>query len=93
LCKSAERSKVSLARKTREEKTRKNEDGNVVEKTETVKLEEVIQDIPVNADAESEVRLEGESDETVEDGVKPPLDEIANGLDQLVTSGRKKTKR
>jgi endonuclease-3 len=65
LCKSAERSKVSLGRKTREEKIRKDEHGNVVEKTETVKLEKVIQDIPVNADAESEVKLEGGSDETV----------------------------
>jgi endonuclease-3 len=50
LCKAAERSKVTLGRKKREEKTKADEDGNVMEKEETVKLEEISKDIPINED-------------------------------------------
>jgi endonuclease-3 len=55
LCKAAEKSKVGLGRKTREERFEKDGEGNVVEKTETVEVEEVIEDVPVNADADAEV--------------------------------------
>lgn len=55
LCKSAERAKVTLGRKIREEKIKKDEDGDVVAKTEVVKVEEIIEDIPVNADPSQDV--------------------------------------
>lgn len=55
LCKAAERSKVTIGRKTREEKIKKDGDGDVVEKKETVKFEEVTGEIPINADPRSEV--------------------------------------
>ena len=45
LCKAAERSKVTVGRKTREEKIKKDWDGNVVEKTETVKVEDAMNPI------------------------------------------------
>ncbi|EPE29482.1 DNA-glycosylase [Glarea lozoyensis ATCC 20868] len=50
LCKAAERSKVTLGRKIREEKIKADEDGNTMEKEETVKIEEISKDIPVNED-------------------------------------------
>jgi endonuclease-3 len=59
LCKSAERSKVTLGRKTREENIVKDEKGNVIEKTKSVKVEEVSHDVPVNADVNSEIAVEG----------------------------------
>jgi hypothetical protein len=49
LCKAAERSKVNIGRKTREEMVTKNENGDVMEKIETVKIEGFEEDIPVNA--------------------------------------------
>lgn len=52
LCKAAERSKVSLGRKLKEELIKTDEAGNVVEKTESIKMERVTEDIPVNADPE-----------------------------------------
>ena len=88
LCKAAERSKVILGRKTREEKAKKNEDGVVVEKTETVKFEEVTEDVPVNAHSESEVVVEGVPELPVDEGLtkeeeKVVMDEIANAPGQL----------
>lgn len=55
LCKSAERSKVTLGRKMREENITKDEEGNVIEKTQSVKVKEVSHEVPVNADVNSEI--------------------------------------
>lgn len=41
LCKAAERSKVNLGRKMKEKKIKTDEDGNVVEKTENIKQEQL----------------------------------------------------
>jgi len=65
LCKAAERSKVNIGRKTREEVIKKDDDGHVLEKTEIVKVEEVSRDIPVNAAGpegeERALELDGET--------------------------------
>jgi endonuclease-3 len=50
LCKSAERSKVNVARRTREEVTKKDEEEGILEKIENVKVEKVVEGIPINAD-------------------------------------------
>lgn len=49
LCKAAEKSKVNIARRIKEERVTKDEDGNSTEKITSVKVEEVIGDVPVNA--------------------------------------------
>ena len=54
LCKAAEKSKVNLGRKLKEEQTKKDKDGNVVEKIESLKQDLVTQDTAVNADHGSE---------------------------------------
>ena len=49
LCKAAERSKVNIGRRLKEEQIIKDEEGNITQKVEQVKSEEVVADIPVNA--------------------------------------------
>jgi len=49
LCKAAERVKVNVGKKTREEKIKKDDDGTVFKKTEAVKVEQFVEDVPVNA--------------------------------------------
>jgi endonuclease-3 len=99
LCKSAERSKVTLGRKIKEEKIKKDEEGNVLEKSEVVKVEEISKDIPVNADSYAEVDVEGGIPELpVEEGLtkeeeKMALDEIANAPGQLEKSSKRESKR
>ncbi len=100
LCKAAERSKVTLGKKIREEKTKKDEQGNVLEKSETVKVEEFASDIPVNADAEFEAVIDrGEASELlVDEGLtkkeeKTALDEIANAPGRFEKSSKRKGKR
>ncbi|KAH6683030.1 DNA glycosylase [Halenospora varia] len=88
LCKAAERSKVTLGRKTREEKIKKDEEGNLLKKTETVKIEEVTQDIPMNAAPDSEVVVGGSEELSVEEGLtkeeeKEVMEGIANSPGQL----------
>jgi endonuclease-3 len=98
LCKSAERSKVTLGRKTKEEKVKKDEEGIVIEKSEIVKVEEVVNDVPVNADSKAEVFVEGVLELPVEEGLtkeeeKITLDDIANAPGQLEKSSKRKSKR
>ena len=79
-----------------EEKIKKDEEGNVLEKTEIVKVEEVLNDIPVNANSEAEVFVEGVPELPVEEGLteeeKMALDEIANAPGQLEKSSKRKSK-
>jgi endonuclease-3 len=49
LCKSADRSKVNVARRTREEVTKKDEEEGILEKIENVKVEKIVEGIPINA--------------------------------------------
>ncbi len=49
LCKAAERGKVTMGRKVKEEKIKRDEEGAVVEEEEIVKVEET-EVVPVNAD-------------------------------------------
>jgi endonuclease-3 len=99
LCKSAERSKVTLGRKIKEEKIKKDEEGNVLEKSEVVKVEEISKDIPMNADSDAEADVEGGIPELpVEEGLtkeeeKMALDEIANAPGQLEKSSKRKSKQ
>lgn len=84
LCKSAERAKVTLGRKTREEKIKKDEEGEVIMKTETVKVEETSEDVPINAGPDDEVAVVGGVEELpIEEGLTKEeerviMDDIAN---------------
>jgi endonuclease-3 len=69
LCKSAERSKVTLGRKSREEKIKKDEEGNAIEKVEIIKEEKIIDEIPVDAGADAEALVTG-ADESPVEGLK-----------------------
>jgi endonuclease III len=98
LCKAAERSKVTLGRKIKEEKIKKGEEGNVLARSEVVKVEEVTNDLLVNAAPEADVFVEGVSELPVEEGLtkeeeKMALDEIANAPCQLEKSSRRKGKK
>ncbi|KAF4637566.1 hypothetical protein G7Y89_g516 [Cudoniella acicularis] len=98
LCKSAERSKVTLGRKTREEKIKKDEEGNVVEKTETIKFEEVAHDVPINAGGESEAVVEGTTEILVEEGLtkeeeRAVMDDTAIAPGQFEKTPKRKSKR
>lgn len=98
LCKAAERSKVTVGRKIKEEKIKRDEHGNVLEKSETVKVEEISSDIPVNADPEAESFVEGAISESIEEGLtkegeKMALDEIANAPGQFEKSSKRKNGR
>ncbi|KAL3427119.1 endonuclease III [Phlyctema vagabunda] len=88
LCKAAERSKVTVGRKTREEKIKRDEEGNILDKIETVKVEEESKDIPMNADSDIEIKVEGVPEIPIEEGLakeeeKRVLDEIANAPGDL----------
>lgn len=100
LCKAAERSKVTLGRKVKEEKIKKNEEGEVVEKTETVQVEEVdVGEVPVNADGAVKVAVEGVPEDDITEGMtkeqeEQALADIANAPGVLKKSPKKKrTKR
>jgi endonuclease-3 len=98
LCKAAERSKVTLGRKIKEEKMKKDEKGHILEKSETIKVEEVTNDIAVNADSESEVVVEGVPGLSLEEGLtkeeeEKALEEIANSPGQFEKSSKQKDKR
>lgn len=54
LCKAAERGKVTVGRKLKAEKIKTDEDGNVLEKVEEVKIEEISQVVPLNVDPKQE---------------------------------------
>jgi endonuclease-3 len=88
LCKSAERSKVTLGRKTREENIVKDEEGNIIGKTMSVKIEEVSHDVPVNANVNSKIAVEGVMQSPIDEGLtmkeeKEALEEIANAPGEL----------
>jgi endonuclease-3 len=87
LCKSAERSKVTLGRKTREENIVKDEEGNIIEKTISVKIEEVSHDVPVNTNVNSKIAVEGIMQLPIDEGLtkeeKEVLEEIANAPGEL----------
>lgn len=53
LCKAADRGKVNIGKKIKEERIKKDEEDNVVEKTETVKVEEVTKDVAFTVDLDS----------------------------------------
>jgi len=98
LCKSAERSKVTIGRKTKEEKIKRDEESNVLEKSEVVKVEDRINDIPVNADPEAKAFVEGVSEFPDEEGLtkeeeKMVLDDIANAPGQLEKSSKRQSRR
>lgn len=82
LCKAAERSKVILGRKTREERVKRDEEGKVVEKSETVKVEEVdAGEVVVNDGVDERVLVEGlpEGDD-LEGLTKKAEEEILDGI-------------
>lgn len=68
LCKAADRSKVTLGRKIKQEQTKKNEEGNILKNTLTVKDGKVINDILVNADAGPDILGQEGTSLPVEEG-------------------------
>jgi len=46
LCRAAERAKVNIGRKAREELIKKDEDGHIVEKVENIKVEQITEELP-----------------------------------------------
>ncbi|CZR53102.1 probable DNA base excision repair N-glycosylase 2 [Phialocephala subalpina] len=101
LCKAAERSKVTLGRKIKEEKLKKekikkDEDGEVVAKEETVKIEEVdVGDVVVNAGEGEKVVVDGVPEGDVMEGLikeeeKEALEDIANAPGELEKTPKKK---
>lgn len=77
-----------MGRKTREENIIKDEEGNVIGETKSVKIEEVSHDIPVNADVNSEIAVEGVMPLPINEGLtkeeeKEVLEEIANAPGEL----------
>jgi endonuclease-3 len=98
LCKAADRSKVSLGRKTREEKIKKGEEGDVVEKTETIKSAEVIESVPVNTVAEADVVVEGVPELPIDEDLtkeeeKVVMNKIANGPGQSEKVPKRQNKK
>lgn len=97
LCKAAERSKVTLGRKTREEKIKKDEEDNTLRKTEMVKIEQVTQDIPMNADSDSKVVVGGNEglpvkEELTKNEEKGVMEDIANAPGQPEKIPKRKRK-
>lgn len=96
LCKAAERSKVLLGRKTREEKIKKDEEGNVVEKVETVKTGVVDGgEVVVNAEEDAELKVEGIPEIDDAEGLTKKeeeeiLDDIANAPGEFKETPKKK---
>lgn len=96
LCKAAERSKVTLGRKIKEEKIKRDEEGEVVEKTETVKIEEVdVGEFAVNAAEDAKVPVDGVPEDDVTEGItkeeeEKALDDIANAPGELEKTPKKK---
>ncbi|KAG9236212.1 DNA glycosylase [Amylocarpus encephaloides] len=82
LCKSAERSKVTGGRKLRKEQIKKDEESNVVEKRETVKVEELLGDVLANAASNSELLVEGAEGLTKEEE-KAIKGDLANAPGEL----------
>jgi endonuclease-3 len=97
LCKAAERSKVTLGRKAREEKIKKDEEGIVFKKIETIKVEEVTNDVLIPP-LDSEEAVESVDALPVEEGSmkeeeKLVLDEIANAPGELTEKRKRKNKK
>ena len=67
LCKAADRSKVSIGRKLKEEKIIKDEEGNVFEKEITVKTEEVTDNVMARAGCESQLLVQYSTGSRVEE--------------------------
>lgn len=98
LCKAAERSKVTLGRKIKEEKIKKDEEGEVMEKSETVKEEEVEVDVGemvVNAAEDAKVAVDGVPEGDITEGLtkeeeREVMDDIANAPGKLEKTPKKR---
>ncbi|KAF8858961.1 DNA glycosylase [Acephala macrosclerotiorum] len=99
LCKAAERSKITLGRKIKEDKIKKDEEGDVIEKTETVKEEVVdVGEMAVNAGEDVKVAVDGVPEGDVTEGLtkeeeKKVLDDIANAPGELEKTSKRRSKR
>jgi endonuclease-3 len=89
LCKAAERAKVTVGRRVKEEMIKRDGEG-AVEKEVVVKMEVVTEDVPVNADSESEVKLEVFSElPTDESSIKAEEKGIMHEIPQATEQNRK----
>jgi len=101
LCKAAERGKVIIGRKAREESIKKDENGDVVGREGMVKVEEeVITAAPINAAPDAGVDIEGPIEEEIppDDGLskeeeQKAIDEIINAPEQPEKRMPKRRKR
>ncbi|KAF7887314.1 hypothetical protein EAF00_009608 [Botryotinia globosa] len=88
LCKAADRSKVTIGRKIKEEKIKTDQEGHVVERTETIKVEEDSKDIPLNPEEKAQLKSEaGIVKQEEEDAV---LAHIANAPGELEKTPKRK---
>ncbi|PQE19173.1 hypothetical protein CJF30_00007513 [Rutstroemia sp. NJR-2017a BBW] len=96
LCKAADRSKVTIGRKIKEEKIKQDEEGNVVDTKTTVKTEEDSRDIPINEDEKAAIMGEDipqpSTPEVSGAEEKKALEEIANAPGELEKTPKRKRK-
>ncbi|APA07615.1 hypothetical protein SS1G_00867 [Sclerotinia sclerotiorum 1980 UF-70] len=88
LCKAADRSKVTIGRKTKEEKIKTDPEGSVVEHTGSVKTEEDSKDIPLNA--EEKAGIESEPSIVKQEKEDAVLEDIANAPGKLEKTQKRK---
>lgn len=88
LCKAADRSKVTIGRKVKEEKIKTEPEGNVVEQTRTVKAVEDSKDIPLNP--EDGLQIESETDTIKQEEHGKALEDIAHAPGQLEKASKRK---
>jgi len=97
LCKAAERSKITLGRKTREEKIKNNEEGSVMEKIETVKIEEATNDVlippPESEEAVESVDVLPVKEDLMKEEEKLALNHIANAPGELTEKREQRNKK
>ncbi|PQE23623.1 endonuclease III protein [Rutstroemia sp. NJR-2017a BVV2] len=94
LCKAADRSKVTIGRKIKEEKIKQDEEGNVVDAKTTMKTEEDSRDIPINEDEKAAIMGEDIPHPSTPDLAgaeeKKALEEIANAPGELEKTPKRK---
>ncbi|KAI9644078.1 alpha,alpha-trehalase nth1 [Ciborinia camelliae] len=88
LCKAADRSKVTIGRKIKEEKVKIDPEGNEVKLTKSVKAEEDSKDIPPNYEEKSQIKSEAGAIKQEEERVV--LEDIANAPGELDKTPKRK---
>ncbi|QSZ32927.1 hypothetical protein DSL72_002510 [Monilinia vaccinii-corymbosi] len=88
LCKAADRSKVAIGRRIKEEKIKTDPEGNVVERTETMKAVEDSKDVPLNPEEKAQIKPDAVMVKQEEENSM--LKDIANAPGELDTTPKRK---